>query len=340
MSVATPDATTRLRIAFARMALAAAVLTFVVVVASAFMRHTQAGLSCADWPACYGRIAGSADVDTPSTAVRAARIAHRIAATSVLVLVIGLLLVAWTQKPAWKREGSLAFAAFVVAAALAVLGVVTPGAMLPAVTLGNLLGGYLMLALLSATYAAAAGSGRPAVARSSPAAPLPWIALAVLVIVFAHAALGNLIGAQYALTACPTLGKCPGFPFDEFRLTDAWHPFRPLSIVDGRVVPPAGAAGLYVAHRALGIVVAILVLTLAHGLRRYDRRVSRVLVALALVAPLLGVVAVAAIPSLLFTVLHNAAAAALVATLASLRRGGCRLDSSGPRKADHGHASS
>ena len=84
----------------------------------------------------------------------------------------------------------------------------------------------------------------------------------------------------------------------------------------GRVVPPAGAAGLYVAHRALGIVVAIVVLTLAHGLRRYDRRVSRVLVALALVAPLLGVAAIAAIPSLTITVLHNAAAAALVATLA------------------------
>jgi len=316
MSVAAAESTARLRVAFARMALAAAALTFVVIVASAFMRHTQAGLACDDWPACYGRIDGSAGEVTPTTGVRAARIAHRIAATSVLVLVIGLLLVAWTQKPAWKREGGLAFGALVVAVALAVLGIVTPGAMLPAVTLGNLLGGYLMLALLSATCAAGVALGRPAIARSSPAAPLPWLALAVLVLVFAHAAAGNLIGAQYALTACPTLGKCPGFPFDEFRLTEAWNPFRPLSIADGRVVPPAGAAGLYVAHRALGIVVAIVVLTLAHGLRRYDRRVSRVLVALALVAPLLGLAAIAAMPSLPFTVLHNAAAAALVAALA------------------------
>lgn len=324
MSVAALDADAGLRTAFTRMALAAAALTFVVIVASAFMRHTQAGLACDDWPACYGRIEASVGVVAPSPGVRVARIAHRIAATSVLVLIIGLLLVAWTQRPAWKREGSLAVGALVVAAALAVLGVVTPGATLPMVTLGNLLGGYLMLALLCATCAAAAGSGRPAAARSSPAAPLPWIALAVLVLVFAHAALGNLIGAQYALTACRTLGKCPGFPFDDLGLTDAWNPLRPLTIVGGRVVPAEGAARLYVAHRALGIVVAIVVLALAHGLRRYDRRLARVLVAFALVAPLLGMAAIAAMPSLPLTVLHNAAAASLVATLAfvAARRAG------------------
>ena len=316
MSIETPESTARLRIVFARMALAATALTFVVVVASAFMRHTQAGLSCVDWPACYGRIESSFGDVTPSTGVRIVRISHRIAATSVLVLVIGLLLIAWTQRPAWKREGSLALAALLVAAALAVLGIVTPGARLPAVTLGNLLGGYLMLALLTATYAAAANSRRSDARGSSPAAPLRWIALAVLVLVFAHAALGNMIGAQYALTACPTLGRCPGFPFVEIVLTDAWIPFRPYSIVDGRVVPPEGAAGLYVAHRALGVVVAIVVLALAYGLRRYDRHIAQALVVLAFTAPLLGVAAIAAMPSLPITVLHNAAAAGLVAVLA------------------------
>jgi heme A synthase len=121
------------------------------------MRHTQAGLNCDDWPACYGRIvASSADgaagtEPAPSTGVRLARIAHRLAATSVLALVIGLLLVAWTQKPAWTREGRLAGLALVVAGGLAVLGIATPGAMLPAVTLGKFAGGYLMLALLIAT---------------------------------------------------------------------------------------------------------------------------------------------------------------------------------------------
>ena len=307
----------RLRIVFARMALAAAALTFVVIVASAFMRHTQAGLACADWPACYGRMEVSGGDALPSTEVRVARIAHRLAATSVLALVIGLLLVAWTQKPAWRREGGLALAALIVAAALAVLGVMTPGARLPAVTLGNLLGGYVMLALLAATLAAA-GPSVVSTPPTSRAAPLRWLAFAVLLLTFVHAASGGMIGAQYALAECPTLAGCPAFSFGGLVEAGALDPFRGLSVVDGRVVPPRNAAGLHALHRGLGVAVVIATFALVYGMRRIDRRGASLLAALAAAAPLLGAVAIAGMPSLPMTVLHNAAAAALVAALAYL----------------------
>lgn len=315
MTVGDPDAAARLSTLFARIAMVAAALTFVVIVASAFMRHTQVGLSCADWPACYGRIDAATTDGAPSAGVRIVRIAHRIAATGVLALIIGLLLIAWTQKPAWKKEGGLAIAALLLAATLAVLGIVTPGAKLPAVTLGNLLGGYLMLAVLAATAAAATNHGATPRRWWMPGAPLPWLALAVLALVFVQGALGGSIGAQYALTACPTLGKCTGFPFDEFRMTAALDPLRPLTIIDGRVVPPSNAAAVYVIHRTLGLVVPVFVLLLARAMRSYDRRSSSVLAALALATPLAGVAAIAAVPSLPLTVMHNALAALLVAAL-------------------------
>jgi len=344
MSTVTTDAATRLLLLFRRAAFAAAALTFVVIVASAFMRHTQAGLACDDWPACYGRIVASAADGAPgtepasSTGVRLARIAHRLAATSVLALVIGLLLVAWTQKPAWQRGGFLAAAALVVAGGLAVLGIATPGAMLPAVTLGNLLGGYLLLALLVATYASATreASVRPSadigeaprpvahaldaaerVAVSAPNDLSRWIAVAALVVAFAQAWLGGTIGAQYALTACPTLGRCPGIAFDAVVASSAFDPFRPLSVAGGRVVPPADAAGVHVAHRVLGIVVAFMALIVANGLRRFAARAARLLVASAIAAPLLGAAAILALPSLPLAVLHNAAAAFTIAALAA-----------------------
>ena len=183
----------------------------------------------------------------PSTAVRLVRIAHRLAATSVLALVIGMLLVAWTQKPAWKREGGLALAALFVAAALAVLGLATPGAKFPAVTLGNLLGGYLMLALLSATAALARSSDddrprcrhRPRQARARSPAPCSCSSSCRPLRV-------RLIGAQYALTACPALARVPGLFVRRPSRGGALDPFRALSIVEGHVVPPAGAAGLHV----------------------------------------------------------------------------------------------
>jgi cytochrome c oxidase assembly protein subunit 15 len=316
MKVSEADAAVRLRTLFSRMAFAAAALTFVVIIASAVMRHAQVGLACADWPACYGRIA-AATTDGTSFAVRIVRIAHRIAATGVLALVLGLLLIAWPQKPAWQREGALASAALLLAAALAVLGIVTPGARLPAVTLGNLLGGYLMLAVLAVAAVAATTRDATAQRARTPGALLHWLALAVLAVVFAQVALGGSIGAQYALTACPTLGKCPGFPFDEFRTTAAFDPFRPLTIVDGRVVPPPYAAAVYVIHRTLGLVVPVFALLLARAVRKHDRRLSWLLAALALATPLAGVAAIAAVPSLPLTVVHNGCAALLVAAIAA-----------------------
>ncbi len=324
MNVGEPDAAARLRTLFSRTAFAAAALTFVVIVASAFMRHMQVGLACVDWPACYGRFVSAATDGAPS-AVRIVRAAHRIAATGVLALVIGMLLIAWTQRPAWKREGTLAIAALLLAAALAVLGIVTPGARLPAVTLGNLLGGYLMLAALAATAVAATTTRSSAPQHGwMPGTLLRWLALAVLVLVFAQAALGGSIGAQYALTACPTLGRCPGFPFDEFRATAALDLFRPLTIVDGRVVPPAHAATVYVIHRTLGLVVPVFTLLLARAVRSHDRRLCWLLAALALTTPLAGVAAIAAVPSLPLTVLHNGLAALLVAALAATVARGAR----------------
>ncbi len=305
----------RLRMLFVRVAVAAAVLTFVVIVASAFMRHTQAGLACSDWPACYGRMEATGEEQLPSTEVRVVRIAHRLAATGVLALVIGLLLIAWTQKPAWKHEGGLALVALIVAAALAVLGLATPGSKIPAVTLGNLLGGYLMLALLAAA-AARGGDAASASAISTPASRA--LGFATLVLVFVQAASGGIIGAQYALTACPALDGCLVFSFGDLFQAGALDPFRALQVVDGRVAPPGDAAGLHTLHRALGITVAVATFALAHHVRRFDRRAALLLMALAAFALLLGATAVAGMPSLPMTVLHNAAAASLVAALAYL----------------------
>jgi cytochrome c oxidase assembly protein subunit 15 len=341
MSEVSSDAQRRLRMLFRRTAFAAAALVFVVIVASAFMRHTQAGLACDDWPACYGRIAaGSASAGasnathmgptetasmdaTPSTGVRVARLAHRLAATGVLALVIGMLLVAWAQRPPWKREGVLAAAAFVVAGALAVLGVATPGATLPAVTLGNLLGGYAMLALLAATWACAgrdtgeAGAHRAPDAATPPfGASLPAIVLGTLVLVFAQAWLGGMIGAQYALTTCPTLGACPAPAHGTFSATGAFDLLRPLSVAAGQVVPPADATVLHLAHRLVGILLVIAALVAAHALRRTARQVARLLVRLVLATFALGVASILGMPSLPLAVLHNAAAAMLIATLA------------------------
>jgi cytochrome c oxidase assembly protein subunit 15 len=307
--------TARTRRLFGRLALAAGLLTLIVIAASAFIRHTQAGLACAPWPACYARIDAHAEAAAPPIGVFIARLVHRLAASGALALIIGMWLTARARRPALKREHMLGLAALVVAAGLAVLGMVTPGAELPAVPLGNLLGGYLMVAVLAALTAAAASPDN-ATPQSPATTPLRSIALALLAFAFVQAGLGALIGTQFALTACAELAHCPAFASNEFALGAALDPFRRLAIVDGHAVAPAGAAGIHVMHRLLGVGLATTALVLAYALRSTDRRAARFLMTLALATPLLGATAVVAMPSLAVTVLHNATAAALIATLA------------------------
>jgi cytochrome c oxidase assembly protein subunit 15 len=311
MSTDTPEAAARLATLFARMALAAAALTFVVIVASAFMRHTQAGLSCADWPACYATLGAPGADAVPSAGVHLARIAHRLAATSVLALVIGLLLIAWTQKPAWRRAGGRALAALTIAGALAVLGIITPGARIPAVALSNLLGGYAMLAALVATHAVTTRAPSPS--RGARA-----VAALALAFVFVQAALGGTIGVQFASLACPALGDCGAWTWREFLAAGALDPLRPVTANDGRVIAPAGAAGLHVLHRICGLAAVALVLATAMMLRQARPRLARTLAAVVAIATGLGLFAVSPQPALPVVVAHNACAAILVALLAAV----------------------
>ena len=302
----------RVRRALGRVALAASALTLVVIVASAFIRHTQAGLSCGDWPACYAAVDAN---ETATTGVSIARIVHRLAATGALVLVVGLWLSARARRPAFRRERRLGLAALLVAAALGLLGVATPGAAVPVIPLGNLVGGYLMLALLAALAGVAAVDDdvRPA---NHAAASHRRFALGLLALAFVQAGIGGLIGTEFALASCRNLLHCSGVAADAAAIGGSLDPFQPLTSVNGHFVPPSNGAALHTVHRLFAIAVTFLALVLAYALRSIDARACAWLTALALTAPLLGVAAVVAMPALPVTVLHNAAAALLIATLA------------------------
>lgn len=317
MSAALPtDSAARSHRLLARLALAAGLLTLIVIAASAFIRHTQAGLGCAGWPACYAQVDRHADAEVPSTSVTFARLGHRLAASGALAVIIGLWLIARARGPAFSRERNLGFAALLVAAALALLGIATPGANLPAVPVGNLLGGYLMVAAMAAVAGASTSADSVATQTRMANAAVRPIALGLLAVALVQAGLGALIGTQFALTACTELVRCPGFALSELAAGIAPSTFRPVVIVDGHAVAPAGAATLHVIHRLLGLGLTAGALGLTYVLRVTDPRSARFLAMLALAAPLLGATAVVAMPSLAVTVLHNAAAASLIGGLA------------------------
>src|ERR1700733_12727660 len=81
---------------FRRLALAGALLAAAVVVLGAWVRLTDAGLGCPDWPGCYGHIYPHAGLDDSHHSVQFGKALHEMVHryfAGTLVMVIGILLV-------------------------------------------------------------------------------------------------------------------------------------------------------------------------------------------------------------------------------------------------------
>lgn len=188
------------------MALACALLMLAVTLLSAFVRLSSTGPACEPWPACYADrppIAERYDPDAAtSDAVAQARLAHRVVASTVLLVVVLLLVLAFGGQPLLQREGRHAIALLVLASMLAVLGRWSAGEPSPGVLLGNLFGGFLMFAL-SVRLAWPARGGAPADAPTSALqfGRLSAVVLGVLAVQLALGALGHPSHRYTALLA-------------------------------------------------------------------------------------------------------------------------------------------
>jgi cytochrome c oxidase assembly protein subunit 15 len=294
-----------------RMAWLCVVLVIVVTSLSAFIRLTRAGLGCADWPACYGRVvsqqqphAGAVAAD--SAPVVAARIAHRIFASGALLLIAVIAMTSLAARPRRWREGALSIALLALALFLAVLGRWSAGTLLPAVTLANLLAGFMMVALaVSLALDAAKVRGERAPPRWRA-----W-ALAVVVAVAAQVALGGLLSAAHAGLSCPGLGACDVTGASWRAALDPWR--EPLLDASGSA-GPAGAL-LQQLHRTGALLVAALLVPLALAmLRGRQRRAGALLLVLLAVQLALGVALVSGALLLPVALAHNLVAALLLAT--------------------------
>lgn len=164
-------------------------LAGVVVALGAYVRLSDAGLGCPDWPGCYGRLFVSADLEAnppaaaPSRPFDAAKakkeMAHRYAAG---VLGLALFVLAGL---AWRLRHPQRMAAYILAGLAlfqSLLGMWTVTELLkPAIVAAHLLGG---MAILAALYWLVFRQAFPGPARAAPT-PARW-ALAALALLCAQ----------------------------------------------------------------------------------------------------------------------------------------------------------
>ena len=328
-----------------KLASVTAFLTFDLVVFGAFTRLTGSGLGCPDWPGCFAKanpLAAQGDIAAaealapggPVDMTKAwIEMIHRGLAMAVGFLIVVLLVMSWQRRNQGARPG-LALLALVMVLIQGAFGALTVTMKLfPVIVTGHLLLALTLLAVLTwqaaalnpaflrtsrAMLGAAPGAAAALIRRqvSIPdyARPLAGAALALVAL---QIALGGWVSTNYAVLACADFPLCHGVlvpTMDFAHGFSLWHALGRQS--DNGMLSIDALTAIHWTHRNMALLVALVLVSLARSLWQSDLRPeARILLVLLVLQICSGIANVIFGWPLLAAVLHNAGAAALVATL-------------------------
>jgi cytochrome c oxidase assembly protein subunit 15 len=313
-------------IADRRLVAAAILLAFCVVGLGAYVRLSDAGLGCPDWPGCYGHLVGVPD--EPHEHAAAARafpqkpvqtgkawkeMVHRYFAGTLGLLILGIAALAWRRRGEPGRSPLLPTVLLGIVAFQALLGMWTVTLLLkPVIVTAHLLGGMATLSLL--VWLRLRESGRQ---PGPPAGPLLRLAgLVALAAVAAQIALGGWVSSNYAALACTDFPTCGGaWVPAEMDFRHAFQLRRELGqTADGALLSHAALTAIQWTHRTGALAVTLLVGGLAAALiaRPAWRGAGLLLAVLLALQVALGISNVLLSLPLAVAVAHNLGAALLL----------------------------
>ncbi|MEE8496384.1 MAG: COX15/CtaA family protein [Xanthomonadales bacterium] len=311
---------------FHRLAVITAIIALCVIVLGAFVRLSDAGLGCPDWPGCYGHLSWPVEAQEVEEANRAfperpvesekawKEMVHRYLAGALVILVFALNFLSW--KSANRQAGFRLLTAILLVLILfqAALGMWTVTLKLwPIVVLGHLMGGLATFSmLLWLVYRSGSTAPRRALLRMRP---LIITGLFVLVI---QLALGGWTSANYSALACPDFPTCQGemWPASDFR--EGFVLWREIGVdYEGGVLDLPSRVAIHIAHRTGALFVFIILGWLAFRLLRNTRTQlgGYVLGTLLVAQVILGILNILLYLPLPIAVAHNGVGALLLAMM-------------------------
>ncbi len=299
-------------------------LTLDLIMFGAFVRLTDSGLGCPDWPGCYGKaspLGALADIhqaatDMPFGPVTLSKawieMIHRYVGALLGLLIIAITYMAWRYRRQLGRSPVLATVALVAVCVQGAFGAWTvTHRLMPVVVTAHLVLGLSLLALM--TWLAA--RERPHLAVPAYAARLlPWLA-GGLGLLAAQVTLGGWVSTNYAALACMDFPTCHGEWVPEMDFHGGFSLIRALGeLPSGEMISQSALTAIHWLHRNFAFVVFLYLGVLAWRMRRVPgvSGPAWLMLALLLAQLLTGLTTIFFQWPLLIAVLHNGGAAGLV----------------------------
>lgn len=312
-----------------------AFLTFDLIMFGAFTRLTDSGLGCPDWPGCYGHAnplqaheqISAAEAAMPTGPVTVAKawieMIHRYLAMGVGVLIIAIMVIAWTRWIKSRREAirfspGLPTLLFIFVCLQGAFGAWTVTLKLqPVIVTIHLLLGMLLLSMLAWLGA----RQTPAIGGAATDTVMPAASAFGALLLILQIALGGWVSTNYAALACLDFPLCHGKLVPEMDFANGFELWRHLGKTgDGDWLPFPALTAIHWVHRNFAFVVVVYLGWLGLRAMRADamRRTGRRLLIVVALQFLTGVSTIFLKWPLALAVVHNGGAAALVLLLTML----------------------
>jgi cytochrome c oxidase assembly protein subunit 15 len=264
--------------AMRNLGLLATAMTLLVIVLGAYVRLSDAGLGCPDWPGCYGHIGvpdeaheiAAANLAHPERQVEAPKawkeMIHRYVASSLGLVILSIAGIAWKQ----RKTGVGVFLPTTLVGVVifqGMLGMWTVTMLVqPIIVTAHLIGGMTTLGLLCwlvLSHSEIDWQG-DRLANSG----VKKLALVTLLALVLQIFLGGWTSTNYAALACYGFPTCSGEWVPAVNLDEAFTLWREVPEgeydFEGGVISHPASVAIQIAHRLGAILATLFIAGLAH----------------------------------------------------------------------------
>ena len=310
---------------FKKLLLLATITAFCLVVLGAYVRLSDAGLGCPDWPGCFGTLSvpesqtaiENAELNFPSQHIETAKawkeMIHRYIAAFLGLMILLIGIISYKNKKILRVNPILPYATVLLVIFQALLGMWTVTLLLkPIVVSAHLIGGMTTLGLLTFVTHRYWGKIQTNIFRYKYEIFLVRFSLVVL---FIQIFLGGWTSTNYAGLACTDFPTCHGALIPNLNFNDAFDLFRDLGkLSDGSPLPLAVFETIQWIHRLGALITWLFFGYLASVILKYKtmRSLGYILLFVITAQFIVGVANLLLHLPIILAVLHTLGAASLV----------------------------